>query len=324
MVDLFFVLSGFVIYGAYSTKIQTLSALKRFQFLRLGRLYPVHFLFLILFLFVEIAKYLAISDLGISDIRAQPFGKNNLGALIQQLLLIQAIGPTGNALTFNGPAWSISVEFFTYLIFATIILFAGRFNILLMFILAFGALALKIGEVTLGFGLLLSCVSGFFLGSITAHWVFLTSYKPPAFLSGLLLILIMLFLQLKPKGSWDELIYFLSAALIASLVLAPEAPLNRFLRLKIFTWLGLISYSIYMSHTFVLLLVSNFYKRVLNFPEVKGTDDIWRIVLTPQQEAVALLATIVLVLIISHLCYRWVEKPFRDWSRRFVSRVWSQ
>src|SRR5580700_3165978 len=59
MVDLFFVLSGFVIYSAYAQKINSRPDLGRFQFLRFGRLYPVHITFLFVFLAIELAKYAA-------------------------------------------------------------------------------------------------------------------------------------------------------------------------------------------------------------------------------------------------------------------------
>lgn len=117
MVELFFVLSGYVIYTAYAHKIINRNDLFRFQFLRFGRLYPVHFVFLVAFIFIEIAKYIAQSKLGITSPNTQPFRENNLTAIIQQLFLVQAIGPTHNTTTFNGPAWSISVEFYTYLVF---------------------------------------------------------------------------------------------------------------------------------------------------------------------------------------------------------------
>lgn len=126
MVELFFVLSGYVIYTAYAEKITNKKDLFRFQFLRFGRLYPVHFVFLIAFIFIEIAKYIAQSKLGIASPNTQPFRENNLTAIFQQIFLVQAIGSTHNATTFNAPAWSISVEFYTYLIFGMSILFVEK------------------------------------------------------------------------------------------------------------------------------------------------------------------------------------------------------
>ena len=58
MVDLFFVLSGFVIYRAYADGIGSFSHLGKFQFLRAGRLFPVHLVMLGVFLLIECAKYL--------------------------------------------------------------------------------------------------------------------------------------------------------------------------------------------------------------------------------------------------------------------------
>ncbi len=57
MVELFFVLSGFVIFSAYANKIGDKRDLLRFQFLRFGRLYPVH----LLFLFETFARWTFIS-----------------------------------------------------------------------------------------------------------------------------------------------------------------------------------------------------------------------------------------------------------------------
>jgi peptidoglycan/LPS O-acetylase OafA/YrhL len=72
MVDLFFVLSGFVIYKAYSVKIQNKMDLFRIQFLRFGRLYPVHLLLLLLFQGVEFAKYYAELVLDIQSSHTTP------------------------------------------------------------------------------------------------------------------------------------------------------------------------------------------------------------------------------------------------------------
>ncbi|WP_457832877.1 acyltransferase family protein, partial [Staphylococcus aureus] len=116
MVHLFFVLSGFVIYNAYAARIDSAQDLMRFQFLRFGRLYPVHLLFLLVYVLFEVAKYVGQARLGIVSPNSQPFRENSVTALVQQIFLVQAIGPSGHPTSFNTPAWSISVEFYTYLI----------------------------------------------------------------------------------------------------------------------------------------------------------------------------------------------------------------
>ena len=60
------------------------------------------------------------------DAQYDAFKESGWRAFIEQIFLVQALGPTGNALTFNAAAWSISVEFYTYLVFGLTVLFAGR------------------------------------------------------------------------------------------------------------------------------------------------------------------------------------------------------
>ena len=65
-VQLFFTLSGFVIFLNYSDKIKTLENFKNFIFKRFKRLYPLHLFFLILFVLLEFLKYFLNLKFGIS------------------------------------------------------------------------------------------------------------------------------------------------------------------------------------------------------------------------------------------------------------------
>ncbi|WP_457832822.1 hypothetical protein, partial [Staphylococcus aureus] len=77
-------LSGFVIYNAYAARIDSAQDLMRFQFLRFGRLYPVHLLFLLVYVLFEVAKYVGQARLGIVSPNSQPFRENSVTALVQQ------------------------------------------------------------------------------------------------------------------------------------------------------------------------------------------------------------------------------------------------
>jgi len=66
MVDLFFVLSGFVINLNYGERLTSAKSLGRFQLLRLGRLYPVHLIFLLLFLLLETGKWVAATKYNVT------------------------------------------------------------------------------------------------------------------------------------------------------------------------------------------------------------------------------------------------------------------
>src|SRR5579863_5191282 len=115
MVDFFFVLSGFVICHSYGDRLSDLRDFGRFLWLRLGRLYPLHIAFLMVFVFIEGVKYFAQLHYGI--IADKPaFTVNDTGAFVANVFLLQALSFTA-PLTFNYPSWSISVEVYAYVVF---------------------------------------------------------------------------------------------------------------------------------------------------------------------------------------------------------------
>src|ERR1700730_11037304 len=65
MVDLFFVLSGFVMSLNYGDRLHSVRDLARFQFLRLGRLYPVHLLFLLIAVGTAASSWIAAATFGL-------------------------------------------------------------------------------------------------------------------------------------------------------------------------------------------------------------------------------------------------------------------
>ena len=314
MVELFFVLSGFVIYNAYSEKIVSTKDLIRFQFLRLGRLYPVHFFFLIVYIFIEVAKYFVQLKFEIYSPNSQPFIENNLMALFQQIFLIQAIGPTGNSLTFNGPAWSISVEFFTYLMFGVITLLFHKNKVIFFLILSLIPLLMLGTQSTFGFSKLVGCLAGFFIGCLTANTTEKLSIIIPNYISFFIFMMILIFLQIKTPHEYDLTIYLLASALIASIVLSKKGLLKKFLNLKILTWLGSISYAVYMSHSAVIWVINQFFRVVMKRPEIIINSQS-----TPQLDKVetfiAWILVVTLVLLLSKFVFYFIEKPMREKSR---------
>jgi peptidoglycan/LPS O-acetylase OafA/YrhL len=319
MVDLFFVLSGFVIYRAYGAKIRSFGQLLRFQFLRLGRLYPTHLLFLAIFVLIELSKYFAQTRYGMAMPNSAPFRESNGVALIEQLFLVQAIGPTGNSLTFNSAAWSISVEFYTYVVFGLTVLFADRAKHAIFAALAAAALALLITRTTFDSTVLLRCIAGFFSGCLTAALAERMKARLHPALSVAVFVTLLVFLQFKPDNSFDPVTYLLSAALILTLVCSGRGWLRSALGWKAITWLGTVSYSIYMSQTMVVWVVNQVFRVVLKAPAVMREDR-----MTPQlpvvEAAVGYLIVVGCVLLISQITYKLVEAPFREWSRDLVFR----
>lgn len=320
MVELFFVISGFVIYKAYSEKLYTITELIKFQFLRMGRLYPVHLLFLLLFLLIEIGKYIAVSKFGMGDIRAVPFRENSLNALVEQVFLLQAILPNGNAITYNPPAWSISVEFYTYLVFGSVILLSKKYKVQVISILCLFSMILLSMRSTFGTDYLLRCFAGFFLGCLISHFIKTIRFEFPKYSSLLVLFLLMAFLQLKTTNNLDPLIFFITAALVISLVSSPAGWLNKLILNKVFVWLGEISYSVYMSHAFIIWLISNILKRLIGRQEIQGADGIWVVPLSYLETAVAIFFVCSVVLFTSQIVYTYLEKPLREHARQLINK----
>lgn len=319
MVDLFFVLSGFVMYHVYAHRINSKADLCRFQFLRFGRLYPVHITFLLIFLGIELAKYAAKLKYGLVSPNSQPFEYNNLTAFIENLFLLTAVIPN-NPVSFDYPAWSISAEFYTYLVFGLIALYYKRAKIFLFGALAAFSVIMVATNLTFGMEPLLRCFAGFWLGTLTGWIVDKTKAKiPDVFAIGIFAGLI-LFLQFKRPHQWDYLVYFLTAALIVTLVRADKQILNRALNHGMLVWLGTISYSIYMSHAAVGWGINQVIRVILRRPEVILPDGRSTPQLTGAETAVAYIVMIVCVLGVSQLVYTFIEEPLRKKSRRFAMR----
>ncbi len=109
LLDMFFMISGFVIMSRYGDRINTLPAYATFLRRRIARLYPLHLLTLAFFVGVALIGRAGFVHLQLPE-------RWDLHAVPLHLLAIHAWGTT-NALSFNYPSWSVSAEIFCYLLF---------------------------------------------------------------------------------------------------------------------------------------------------------------------------------------------------------------
>jgi peptidoglycan/LPS O-acetylase OafA/YrhL len=168
-VDFFFVLSGFVIAYVYADRLQRWDDVTQFVVRRFGRLWPLHVATLLFLVATELAKLYAANRgwLNFSRPPFDPTGFNSWAAIPTNLVLIQALGLHGG-LSWNGPAWSICTEFWTYLVFAALC-WSGRRSLTLgaaacvaggLLIVAFGGKGMNV-SYDYGF---FRCIFGFFTG----------------------------------------------------------------------------------------------------------------------------------------------------------------
>jgi peptidoglycan/LPS O-acetylase OafA/YrhL len=110
-VDLFFILSGFVIAMNYGERVADAAGYRDFLVRRFARIYPLHLLILLGF-----AGYaLAAALFGTARLADQDWGY-----FAQSLFLVQNWGFAGEA-RWNVPAWSISTETLAYLLFPLLV-----------------------------------------------------------------------------------------------------------------------------------------------------------------------------------------------------------
>lgn len=321
-VDFFFVLSGFIMFHTYGN-MASWQSFKRFIGLRLFRTYPLHLVMLGVFLAYETLQYLLV-ELYHFPTTTPPFSENNGGTLLLNLVLLNGVGFTN--LTFNTPSWSISTEFWAYIVFGVSMLsLANQRGRLLVFA--------AIGIGSLGFlavqpdpslsvhweRFFPRCLFGFFMGAVLRGVMNVQRSAPAAHAGHDLLqlagMLVSLWLVAAASGDllWIELLApFAFAALIATFVAWPGTRVVRALINAPLLWLGKVSYSIYMVHQFVLLMVEAFMKLVLKAPVEDEVLMVGNTIGT-----IALVFSLALVLAVAAFTYRFIEEPARR-----IGRTW--
>ncbi len=293
-VPLFYLLSGYIFFAAYA---QSLGAgrlgSRDFFWLRVSRLYPLHLLTLLV-----VAGLQALAWHSTGGYFA--YGHNDWPHFLMNLGFIQ-FGWFNPIISFNGPSWSLSIEAALYVAFFA---FARRFGAAAAPRLAFGALCLAIsslrawlplsGPLNVFFAEGLGC---FFVGGclqLTANWPDLRRFA-----LGLGVLALGLGLLYASGGRRETMpILFAGVALVA---LAPG--LRRVADLAPLTWLGEISYSIYLWHFPVQIALA-----------------VVAVTLAPLDfsSAATLVLYLGLTLALSTLSFRYFETParatVRDWA----------
>ncbi|MBW0113119.1 acyltransferase, partial [Pseudonocardia sp. KRD-182] len=145
-VDLFFVLSGFVIAHTYLASMGPalhVGTTARFVWARFCRMWPVYALVFHLFGLWLLARLVLGSDDVIAFQGVQPIV--SVGQWVQQLLMVQMWNNEFlDGASWVGPTWSISAEWLAYLLFPVAALVFFRLRNLPLLVLGVGAVALML------------------------------------------------------------------------------------------------------------------------------------------------------------------------------------
>lgn len=123
-VDLFFILSGFVLTWNYLDRMGwswSTRATLHFLWLRLARVWPVYLVTL------HLAAAWVIFTLHVGHVPSEDVSRLTAVSYVRQLLLVQLwFQPYFDGSSWDGPAWSISAEWLAYLLFGVLVLVVFR------------------------------------------------------------------------------------------------------------------------------------------------------------------------------------------------------
>jgi peptidoglycan/LPS O-acetylase OafA/YrhL len=316
-VDVFFVLSGFVMslsYGGWFLAGAALPVFLRFMARRLARLYPLYGVILAFRLVYTALRYRSF-DLPRPWIAA-PMHAPAI-SIPANMLMIQSWGVASSSI---GTAWSISTEWGAYFLFPLLAglclsrgwraaaATAGGGAVLIAGV----ALVNRAGGYHAGLldawngataGPMMRCLAGFMIGMVLFR---LQQNRQVAALAGAWQFrcgVLALLLAGVAGGAPDLAIYPLLPALVLSLACTSSRTLFAGGAL---IWLGEISYALYLLHIFLL-------------HPLDVTRDHARLVLPgPIADAVAPAIICALLLAASHAAYRLIEKPGRTLILRWA------
>lgn len=303
-VDFFFVLSGFILTHVYLDQLQGRRfSLKSFIHKRFARLYPLHLATILAVLgYVAVGRYMGITFQNPEFYTWEMLWPN--------LLMIHAWG-VAESMSWNYVSWSISAEWFAYLVFLPLSLVflrlpGGQLAKLTLAVAAFTALYLAAPSLV-----------GQRLTWLTYDFAMLRIL--PEFMLGIALYHVSLEWDLDPRsGPWLLATTLLAlfavahfdlgaypAVLMLAFLIFGTASLERqgsarFLRHPALVYLGETSYSLYMTHAIVFIVYFKALKLLLG-------DDFtnWVWYLGP----VALVAAFVT----ASAAYHLIEVPARLW-----------
>lgn len=329
-VDFFFVLSGFVITANYRQKLLSGFSFWRFMLLRFGRLYPLHLATLAAFIGLELARYRFQGLLG-GEIGNKFTGPNSVFAIATNLVFIQGLG-VHNMLTWNMPSWSVSTEFYTYVIFALILLLLRGWIYVFVAFVVVGApifLLVFVGHIDTQYDFgIVRCALGFFIGFVCYDLFLIISQRlnertfTSATISSaevLCVSLVVLFVCYCGDGSSS-----LTAPVVfglAVLIFSFEGGLlSKVLKARPFIFLGTLSYSIYMVHMLVqigmryALQLAEGKSGIMLFHDGQIGSEMW-------QGDIFYGVTLGLVVCVSYVTYNFIEEPGRRQSKKIADRI---
>jgi peptidoglycan/LPS O-acetylase OafA/YrhL len=332
MVDFFFILSGFImlhVYGQWFSDSVTWAEFKRFTRARFARVYPLHLAVLLFVLLISVvASNLGLPKVPVFDI------ENHVYSFVTNLILLQSMN-LHNWFTWNHVSWSISTEWWMYMLFPFLVRpfmrldYWGRALVAALCFVGYVSITLWLiplvtfppeipfvktdpAKLTINVGYqygFLRCLFGFVLGMML-YQGYQKSWGKAWLSNGYVLLAATGAMLLSMHFSCADVLTVSFLPFILLSAAYGSERINAFLQTNPLQKLGDWSFSIYMLHQTLLTLIGTVIAyQNLGKPALPGPPPVpsmatgWLIAL----------AFIPFCLFMSWLTYRFVEVPARRW-----------
>jgi peptidoglycan/LPS O-acetylase OafA/YrhL len=289
-VDLFFILSGFVISAAYSKRLETNGDVVSFLIARIFRLWPLHAFWLLVILIAKVSGSLGFDA--------------TAGTLISNSMLIQSWGLLDiHHVTWNVPSWSISAELMVCVLYAATIRLITPPKVFWLYVAMIGFVVYAF--LLWRYGTLdivsrpatLRGLFGFAIGA--AIFQFKQKYSSNSF-QAMVCIAVIACLTCIDEPDAGICIPLFGAMIVV--LLNDTGPIAWLLTTKPLMIAGELSYSVYLAHYPVILVVRKYLPHFHN----------------PYYISAALVTTVVSI---SFVTFHLIEKPSRSLGRNLASQV---
>ncbi len=270
----FFMLSGLVI--SFSAERMSPFSVKTFMWRRFARVWPLHATILFAMMGMHVLLWIT-SGQGVLDYFT---GDHSLDSFLASLLLIHDMGIYQNTV-WNGPSWSISVEFYAYVVFASLLIllvsrvwmgYVGTLLVALAVIAAFGGLANLPYSWRFFY-----CLLGFFSGCLLFRVIRdeQISEEAPFTLTlwqAVLGLIFVICLQYDNLYSWLSVPFFFVVLLLVRELAFGRGWLTTLFSSQLFNFMGVISYAMYLAH---IPLLNVFTRLQGAAPSLLGTENLY-------------------------------------------------
>ncbi|MCC8996342.1 MAG: acyltransferase [Nitrosomonas sp.] len=310
-VDFFFILSGFVmayVYDIEHPKRYSMYDAMHYLIARIARIYPLHLITLVATVLFFILLALINWSLGEEACCVLDDSLRTAESLVANLVLIHAWGMF-DWVTWNFPSWSLSAEFFCYLIFATLLTIdSDKRKLVLVALLCMGALFYCLciaasNDVNENFRLsIVRAASAFTIGMILfigRKAISTLSDRCLTFIQITACITLFLVLHV---GLADVLAIGLMALIVLT-TWEDRGFLCQCLHARYIHTLGLLSFSIYMWHYLIKFIAKQDWENLTGIPVQSSVTG----------SLLFVACMIGLVMPIAICSYRYLEIPTRKW-----------